>query len=250
MPGVDARGWLDAISTNAGQLASAVREAGPDARVATCPDWAVADLLDHVSGVHRRVARLVERRAQERPADRDFPTPGDDNDRLAWFEEGAARLVDVLGNVGPDEAVWNWRDVGPGRIAFWQRRMAHETVIHRADAQSATGRMGGVEPPEVAVDGIDELLELLVVRLQPGDERLEGLAGSLHVHATDAPGEWQVEISPDGVTVRRQHGKAAVAVRGPAADLELFLYNRRSADGLEVFGDKAFLDAWRARVRF
>jgi predicted lipid carrier protein YhbT len=75
------------------------------------------------------------------------------------------------------------------------------------------------------------------------------LRGTFHFHATDVSGEWQVEISPGQVEVLRQHAKAPVAVRGPASDLELLIYNRRRAEGLEVFGDAALLDAWRQVVR-
>jgi hypothetical protein len=50
--------------------------------------------------------------------------------------------------------------------------------------------------------------------------------------------------------VRREHAKADVAVRGPASALELFLYNRRGPDGLEVFGDEAKAAAWTEKVRF
>ena len=42
-------------------------------------------------------------------------------------------------------------------LAFWARRMVHETMVHRVDAASAVG----VEPeldPALAQDAIDELL--------------------------------------------------------------------------------------------
>ena len=51
---------------------------------------------------------------------------------------------------------------------------------------------------------------------------------------------------------RRAHEKAAVAVRGPLTDLLLLVYRRRGLDGagLEVFGDRALLEFWLARVGF
>jgi hypothetical protein len=52
------------------------------------------------------------------------------------------------------------------------------------------------------------------------------------------------------VQVTREHAKADVAVRGAAADLELFLYNRRGSDGLETFGDPAKVAAWTEVIAF
>jgi hypothetical protein len=39
-----------------------------------------------------------------------------------------------------------------------------------------------------------------------------------------------------------------VAARGSASDLLLFLYGRRSANDLEVFGDGTVLDRWQCAI--
>src|SRR5439155_3667823 len=134
----------------------------------------------------------------------------------------------------------------PKRSGFWPRRMAHETAIHRVDGELAAGRtvatLTAIDP-EVAADGIDEFLDLML----PADVTFDA-AGTIHVHATDTPGEWLIRVGPDGVTVTKEHAKGDVAVRGPAQDLLLLLWNRRGPDGLEVFGDQSLLDAWRDRV--
>jgi predicted lipid carrier protein YhbT len=100
----------------------------------------------------------------------------------------------------------------------------------------------------MASDGIDEYLQFLPVRA--GDDAPAELSGSWHFHTTDVPGEWVVVFADGGVTVTREHAKSDVAVRGPASDLELCLYNRRGDAGLEVFGDPARFAAWRDRIRF
>jgi hypothetical protein len=64
-------------------------------------------------------------------------------------------------------------------------------------------------------------------------------------HATDpglsGTGEWLVTRTPSGVTVARGHGKADVAVRGPAASLLLGLTRRLppSDPGIEILGEQA-----------
>ncbi len=245
---MDTDAFLETFRTNAAGLAAAARAAGPDAPVPTCPKWRVSDLLDHIRTVHSYVDGIVTTRATESPG-RPSATPlPEGEDPVATFESGAEHLLATLGAVDVDAEVWNWSAGRPAPVTFWHRRMAHEIVIHRVDAESAAGRVQAVEPPELAVDGIDEYLDVLLPRLSDMG-RMGEVRGTFHFHATDTSGEWQVEIAPGHVEVLRQHAKAPVAVRGPASDLELLIYNRRTADGLEVFGDAALLDAWRETVR-
>ena len=56
----------------------------------------------------------------------------------------------------PDLDCWAFLPA-PSPLAFWSRRQAHETAIHRADVESAL-RVRPVYPKEFAADGIDELL--------------------------------------------------------------------------------------------
>jgi uncharacterized protein (TIGR03083 family) len=245
---VDTDAFLAAVRANAAGLAAAARAAGPDAPVPTCPEWRVSDLLDHIRKVHTYVAGIVGSRATESPG-RPVLTPvPEEEDPVSVFEAGAEHLLATLGAVDLNAEVWNWSAGAPAPVTFWHRRMAHELVIHRVDAESAAGQESPVDPPELAVDGIDEYLDVLLPRLS-ATGRLAGLEGTFHFHATDVPGEWQVEVAPGGVEVRREHAKAPVAIRGSASELELYLYNRRAVDGLEVFGDAALLDAWREAVR-
>ncbi len=79
----------------------------------------------------------------------------------------------------------------------------------------------------------------------------EALTGTLHLHATDTPGEWWLDFGAEGLATRREHAKADTAVRGPASGLYLWLWNRQTpeAAGLEVFGRVETADAWPAAVK-
>lgn len=243
---MDVRAWVEAVEVNAAQFVEAARVAGLEAPVPTCPAWTVADLVGHIGRVHRWVLGILVSGAQGAP-DR----PGDPDqgvDPLAWVQEGAGSLVEALAVADPRTQVWNWAAGEPGPVEFWHRRMAHETAVHRVDAESAAGRPSRVEPPELAVDGLDELFELIKARFQT--RAASSPERTFHFHATDVVGEWHLRLTSDHLEVTRQHAKADVAVRGPASDLALFAYNRGPADRLEVFGDPAILDEWRSRMRF
>jgi uncharacterized protein (TIGR03083 family) len=250
--------YCDEVLAQTDGLAAAVKGADLTARVPTCPDWNLRDLVVHVGGAHRWVREIVRTRATEEVADEQVPgiagPDGDDPGVLdAWLAEGAAAAVAALREAGPDADVWTW--AWERRTAFWARRMAHETLVHRADAALTTGS-GYEVAPGLAADTIDEWLQIVSFARAQGDPEAAELRGggrSLHLHATDVPGaEWLIEFGEDGFTWRRAHGKATVALRGPLTELMLAFNRRQAPDegGLRVLGDRGLLDFWLDRSSF
>ncbi|SCF80408.1 maleylpyruvate isomerase family mycothiol-dependent enzyme [Streptomyces sp. Ncost-T10-10d] len=249
--------YCDEIMDRTDALRAAIKDADLNATVPTCPDWTLRDLAVHVGGAHRWVGEIVRTRATDVvPHDRvpESRPEGDDPAVLdAWLADGAARSVEALRAAGPDQEVWSWaweRSTG-----FWARRMAHETIVHQADA-ALTAKSGYEVAPELAADTIEEWLEIVAFVQAGGDKEAAGPRGggrSIHLHATDAPGaEWLIELGEDGFTWRRAHEKATVTLRGPLTDVML-VFNRRLApdsDRVEVLGDAELLDFWLERSAF
>jgi len=237
---VDYRDYVAAIRSDGAALASAAGRAGVEAAVPSCPLWSVADLLGHIGRIHRWVARLVVERASDRGphwSESEPPPPGE---RVRWFAEGVTLLADALDDAGPDVAVWSWTP--DASTAFWARRQANETAVHRVDAQLAAGETEPIAH-DLAVDGIDELFAL--IPFLPAADRVRGNGETVHLHCTDGEGEWLATLGRDGLIVTREHAKADVAARGTASDLLLFLFGRVGPDALEIFGDDAVLARWR-----
>jgi uncharacterized protein (TIGR03083 family) len=249
---VDRDAYLSLVRRDAEALAEAARS-GLDAECPPCPGWKVRDVVTHTGMVHTWVTTLVSTRAQERIARRDLPQPPDDDAALVpWFTSGAEALAGVLGEVGGDEPVWNWSLTREHKASFWWRRMAHETAVHRWDAQSAHGATTPVDA-EAAVDGIDEILDTILPTMvadRAAKSLGSSLGGTLHAHATDVPGEWLVAVEGTDVRVEREHGKGDAAVRAPASDLYLFLAGRLSLGDVETFGDESVLANWSEISRF
>lgn len=228
-------------------------------QVPTCPAWTLHDLAVHVGQAHRWVELTVRTRAAEEvPDDADHvpgyhPEPGAEA-LDAWLDEGARQLAAALREAGPDAAVWSW--ARPQNARFWARRMAAETLVHRADAAIAAQRPYAAAD-DLAADALDEWFELVTDPDEiAGDPELTELLGTgqtLHLHATDVPGaEWLIVREPDRVRVVREHAKADVALRGTLTDI-LLAFQRRlplESDRLDVLGDRALLDHWLARTRF
>ncbi|MGW0707405.1 maleylpyruvate isomerase family mycothiol-dependent enzyme [Streptomyces sp. NPDC002643] len=227
-------------------LAKAAREAGADAEVPTCPGWRVRDLLRHIGTVHRWATAFV---AEGHTSPRG-PLPEPDLDGaalLTWFEEGHRRLVDTLRAAPADLDCWAFLPA-PSPSAFWARRQAHETTVHRVDAESARGGTP-IEPSvDFAVDGIDELL--LAFHARDKSRVRTDQPRVLRVRATDTDAVWTVRLSSEPpVAERTEHlapadtPDAHCEITGPASRLYLSLWNR--APFPTVTGDSALADLWR-----
>jgi uncharacterized protein (TIGR03083 family) len=240
--------YLEQLTRNSDRLADAATAAGTDAPVPTCPKWTVTELLDHLVRGDNWARTIVER-GEQGSTDRVLPEDTDPSitgDALVQaFRSGATALVDALAAVDPTTPVWTF-GAHDRTAAFWQRRRAQETAVHRYDAESAAGITTPVDT-DLAVDGIDEFLAVFLPRLADNFGPVDD--GTVHLHCTDAEGEWLVTIRGGGVTVTGEHAKGDVAARGSASDLLLFLWGRVPADQLEVFGDDALLDRFRQAIR-
>ena len=162
--------------------------------------------------------------------------------------QSADLVADAVAATDPVAAAWNFAGQ-PQLAGFWPRRQVHETTIHRWDAELATGTPGPIDT-EAAVDGIDEYLVVMAPVAFGGKDGLD-IGGSLHLHCTDADGEWTIRTDDGVYRVERAHAKGDAAVRGPASTLFLVLWGRLpiDADGVEMFGDRDVVDRWLALPR-
>jgi uncharacterized protein (TIGR03083 family) len=241
---MDRVAYVTSLRADGAALAAAARR-GLDADVPACPGWTVADLVGHVGIIHAWVTETLRTRAQRRIRREAMgPPPGPDA-LVDWFEAGVGVVASELAEVDLDEPIWNWAPA-PKVAAFWPRRMAQETAVHRWDAESAHGVQAPIDTA-LAVDGIDEVIRMFLARDAMDNKDLT-LGGALHLHTTDADGEWLVEMSDGEVRVRNEHGKGDAAVRAPASDLLLFLWGRTPAASVEVFGDNAVVDRWAEAI--
>jgi uncharacterized protein (TIGR03083 family) len=239
--------YLDAITNESAALADAAALAGLDARVPSCPDWTVADLVAHVGEVQQWARVTVERRATERISRSSLPSAPRGAELLPWFRAQASALVEVFSATDAAVPVWSWTDDQTAR--FWFRRQANEVAVHRWDAQLAAGDPRPIET-RLAVDGVDECLAMLPFRLR---DQVVGTGETVHLHCTDTPpdaaGEWLVTLRPEGPVTEHRHAKGDVAARGTASDLDLFVWGRVPPTAFEVFGDSALLHRFQDAAR-
>ncbi|MFC6090735.1 maleylpyruvate isomerase family mycothiol-dependent enzyme [Saccharothrix lopnurensis] len=234
---MDPQEFANALRAEATALAVAADLAPPDRPVPTCPGMTVADLVAHVGSVHRLVTRWITRGS--RPADWES-TPGD-ADPVDWYRIGAASLIGVLNPVRASAPAPTWCP-WDGTLGFWLRRMAHETAVHRVDAQAAVGAVAPLDPV-LAVDGIDEVLRLWLGCHLPPAAHASGRAVTLRV-----PGrEWTVALH-EGVVDHCPGTPADAVVSGSSSAVDLWLWGRVGESHLSVEGDLGVVRALRAAV--
>jgi len=155
--------WLAALRAEGAAFHTAIETAAAagqlDASVPTCPDWTVRQLAFHLADVYRYVAFHVPRGEASKP-ERPAPEPTEGLDPLATFDSRYAEVVRVLESVDADLPAYNWAPQAK-RAAFWHRRMAVETALHRWDAQVAAGPAEPVDA-KLATDGINEVVDSML----------------------------------------------------------------------------------------
>jgi uncharacterized protein (TIGR03083 family) len=236
------------------ELVAAVRREGEgivsaggvelDLAVPTCGDWRMGDLLVHVGRVYHRAGELVGERVT---GQRDYPAaPPEGTDPRAYVRDGLDELVEALSSADAETPVWNWSSE-PQIAGFWARRMAHESAVHRYDAQRAQGLAQPIDD-ELAHDGMDELVDVLLPRIVERDG--PELAEAVYAFSTADEGEWVLRTGPDGIERLPTAKGADVTVRGPASAVLLAAYGRVKWASLDVAGDESLLPRWSESFRF
>ncbi len=186
------------------------------APVPNCPDWTLTDLAAHLGGIHRwaRGAILTG------PGPEEHPIPAGHDAIVDWFAAGADALHRTLATIGPAAPCWTFADA---RTAdFWMRRQAHETSVHRWDAESSQGAPGPIDP-HLAVDGVHEIVDMFF----PRQVRL-GRIGPLRRSLRLVPDEGAPRVLAADGTAPPADAEAEVA--GPAEALVLLLWGRTGLD--------------------
>lgn len=240
---MDTDAFVRTLDREGGLLASAAEEAGVDAEVPPCPGWQVRDLLRHTGMVHRWATAFVAEGHAEYHPDGGLPDL-DGAELVAWFRAGHRTLVDTLSAAPSDVECWQFF-AAPSPLAFWARRQAHETTVHRMDAEAARGGTAGEIAPDFAADGIDELLRGFHGRRKSRVRSEEPRV--LRVRATDADGAvWTVRLSQEPPAAERDGtGDADCELAGPAGQLYRALWNRGPFPS--VTGDASVAELWREK---
>ncbi len=230
---------LDADFTRLREVAAA---ADPNARVPSCPDWTVADLVRHVGMVYLDKVGAMRTGKESNQ----WPLPGTEAEEpLPLLDRAYAELTAEFATRAPESPSYTWFEPDQ-TVGFWIRRMAQETVIHRVDAELGAGVPIAAIPDDLARDGVDEFLVAFVAyqsRAWP-DYFAETLASAdgraVRLEANGSA--WLVRPTTEEVEVAAVDGSetvgasTAAVVRGEPKDLLLWVWNRTGDDAVIITG--------------
>lgn len=220
------------------------------AKVPSCPEWTVRDLVEHVALVylHKVACMRLGRFPESWPPE---PTGEPAMERLA--RAYAELTAEFAGRAPSDPAATFHPD--DQTVGFWIRRMAQETAVHRVDAELAAGDPTPVDG-ELAIDGIDEVLVMFLgwgIGKWSGEPAIADLlsgADGRHAEIRSGGESFLVRPTHAGVDVLRSAGDDRIAdraltVNGDPSAVLLWLWGRLDDSAVQIDGDPAF----RTRLR-
>lgn len=250
--------WPGLFAGEVARYADVLGATALDADVPSCPDWDVLTLTDHLGCLHRWVDELIAAKGRSRI---DKPLRDESQDLRAWFRDGGDALAERFRTAAPDPDLWTWATDqgfdGDG-LVFWQRRMTHETLVHRYDLELAAEVAFGPVDPALAADGIDELWEFFAEGL-PGWMTWTATGTVVSITATDVPDSWTLAVGRaigttssgrelDLPTTRFSDDPPTTTVSAPAAQLHQWLWGRAPLPPTAVEGSEADIVRLRTAV--
>jgi uncharacterized protein (TIGR03083 family) len=245
---------LQCLEADYGDLRDAAATVELTAPVPSCPGWTVADLVHHVAVVY--LHKTVIMRTGEVPEP--WPPPGLAAEApLALLGRAYGGLRAEFGAREPGSAALTWYEPDQ-TVAFWIRRMAQETVMHRIDAELAAGLPVTTVPADLGADGVDEVLKRMLAYgsvawpeefAEMAGEHLAGEDGRDAITVVTGQTAWTVRPSPRRVVV--EDGPAAqprVVVEGAPGSLLRWLWGRADDDAVRLAGDPAWAGYLRRMV--
>jgi len=206
-------------------LAAAIPNVPQD--VPSCPGWTTNDLAKHMAQVYLHQAFVVE--TGNTPEQKEhlsrYPRTDDYLEFMGWGFEAITKALDIN---RPERPTWSWHH-SDFSVDFWFRRMAHETVIHRIDAELATGSVTPIDE-SLALDGVDEVLDFLpLTGSWPEVPNIDFGIVSIFASTKNGSKVWDLNFTNEAATVSavaESNGAARLVISGDAEAMDLYLWGR------------------------
>jgi len=206
-------------------LAAAIPETPVE--VPSCPGWSTNDLAKHMAHVYLGQAYVVETGSQAENKEHLalYPRTDDAMEFMTWGFEAITKALDINRTERP---TWSWHH-NDHSVDFWFRRMAHETVIHRIDAEQAVSTVSKID--EVfALDGVDEVLDFLpLMGSWPEVPNVDFGIVSIVATTKSRSQVWDLNFTDKAATVSaadQANASARLVISGDAEAMDLYLWGR------------------------
>lgn len=242
--------YLTHLRVESARFIDVLRDAPPDARVPSCPDWTSDDLIWHLGEVQWFWGTVVGEELSD-PSLLEHPErPGDRAGLIEFFASATTALQDTLAATDPAAVRWTWST--EQTAGFTRRRQAHEALIHRVDAELTADVAHASLDRALCSDGVDEALRVMFGGSPEWGHKEPEPGATLRVSATDTGQSWVINLGrftgtdpegtahdePDIVIADSDSGdNTAATASGTAADLDCWLWGRPTLGTLDRAGD-------------
>jgi uncharacterized protein (TIGR03083 family) len=190
-----------------------------DRPVPGCPGWTGEDLVRHTAIIFLHKAETI--RTGERPSHGWPPVSVGSLPPQALLAHCYGRLVEQFDRHEPGDPAETWV-ADDQTVGFWIRRLTHETAIHRFDLEDAAGGATTPMDGDLAMDGIDEVLTVMLGRGRP-----DPAASGSQVRLEAGGHSWDVRLDPARAAVDRDAAaEGQSTVRADAEGMLLWLWGR------------------------
>jgi uncharacterized protein (TIGR03083 family) len=209
--------------------------------VPSCPGWTVDDLVRHVAEVYEhKIACTLLGHAPD-PWPPEWPA---DRSAIEWFTDAHRRLLEMFDRNQPTTPSATWWPPDQ-TVGFWARRMAHETAVHRYDAELAAEVPMPLDAG-LASDGVDEVLQIMLAGDWSEDADDDATGQRIAVETGDR--RWDVVLERAAVSVEGAPGDADARLTGEPSDVDLWLWGRVPDDRVSRSGDLDAIRLFRRRL--
>jgi uncharacterized protein (TIGR03083 family) len=237
---MDYETFVQHVRADGDRLAAVARGRLP-ATVPSCPGWSMRDLVGHVAEVYEHKIACTELGRAPEPWP---PTWPEDREPVRWLGDAHARLVAMFGEHRPSDPSATWWP-SDQTVGFWARRMAHETAVHRIDAELAVGDVTPIDD-ELALDGIDEVLTIMLAG-DWSEEPSEASVGQ-KVAIGSSTRAWIVTLERSTIEVAEGGGDAEATIGGEPSDVLLWLWGRAADPRVSRSGPEETIRLLRSRL--
>jgi uncharacterized protein (TIGR03083 family) len=202
----------------------------------------VADLAEHLANVYWHKVFVL--RTGVRPEGDEFLPPLTYADSPQVYLDGAFNVLSAALDSEPagNRPVWTF-DPRSQSVEFWFRRMAHETMIHRFDAELASHERTSFDP-DLALDGVDEILSWVPFLTDDAAPKTPIEMAFITAVTKQRAVHYQLTLtheSSNAAVVQSRPQQCEAWIEGPAEDVNLLLWGRMPATNprLIVGGEKS-----------
>ncbi len=143
-------------------------------------------------------------------------------------------------------------------VGFVRRRQAHEALIHRVDAELTAGTAISPIEPDLAADGVDEILTVMIGGVPQWATFIPD-GQTMQIHSVDPDRRWGIAFgrmtgtSPntgntydlDAAEVGEEPASASSTLSGDPVALDLWLWGRSGTDPFTAEGNVALVNRLR-----